>query len=98
MKYYDRIDVSEVIDVNKTNASKKCIIYHYRYFLDKWFRFQTAASNGWHDILMMSVDINNISILNIHGVDFRCIIVRISKIEAIKLLKIAYLSQNIGSL
>ena len=29
MSYYDRIDVSEGIDVNKTSASKECDIYHY---------------------------------------------------------------------
>ena len=30
----------KVIDVNKTSASKKCIICHYWYFLDKVFKFQ----------------------------------------------------------
>ena len=35
MLEYDRIDVSEGIDVNKTNASKKCDICHYWYFLNK---------------------------------------------------------------
>ena len=27
--YYDRIEVSEGIDINKTCASKECDIYHY---------------------------------------------------------------------
>ena len=35
MLYYDRIDVSEGIDVNKTGASKDCIICHCWYFLDE---------------------------------------------------------------
>ena len=35
MLYFGRIDVSEGIDVNKTSASKECIIWHYWYFLDK---------------------------------------------------------------
>ena len=30
--YYDRIDVSEGIDVDKTSASKECTIFHYCYF------------------------------------------------------------------
>ena len=38
---YDKIDISEVVYVNKTNESKKCDISHYWYFLDKVFRFQT---------------------------------------------------------
>ena len=29
MLEYDRIDISEGIDVNKTNASKECDICHY---------------------------------------------------------------------
>ena len=33
MLYYDRIDISEGIDVNKISASNKCDICHYWYFL-----------------------------------------------------------------
>ena len=29
MLYYDRIDVSEGIDINKTSESKKCDIFYY---------------------------------------------------------------------
>ena len=32
MLYFDRIDVSEGGDVNKTSASKECDIFHYWYF------------------------------------------------------------------
>ena len=34
MLYYDRIDVSEEIFVDKTRASKKCDICHCWYFLN----------------------------------------------------------------
>ena len=34
MLYYDRTDVSEEIDINKTSASKECEICHYWYFLN----------------------------------------------------------------
>ena len=40
MLYFDRIDVSEGIDDNKTSESKKCDIYHYWYYLNKTFKFQ----------------------------------------------------------
>ena len=40
MLYYDKIDASEGIGVNKTNELKECDICHYRYFLDKGFKFQ----------------------------------------------------------
>ena len=40
MLYYDRIEFSKVIDVNKTSKSKECDICHYWYFLNKGFKFQ----------------------------------------------------------
>ena len=40
--YYDRIDVSKRIDVNKTSKSKECDICHYWYFLNKGFKFQSV--------------------------------------------------------
>ena len=39
MIYYDRTDVSEGIDINKTSASKKCNIRHCWYFLNYNFKF-----------------------------------------------------------
>ena len=38
--YYDRIDVSERIDVNTTSASKECHVCHYWHFLNFSFKFQ----------------------------------------------------------
>ena len=35
MLEYDRIDISEDIDMSKTNKSRECGICHYWYFLDK---------------------------------------------------------------
>ena len=43
---HDRIDVSEVIDVNKTNSLCKHIICHYWYFLEIDFRFQPKVCDG----------------------------------------------------
>ena len=33
MEYYDRIDISEAIDLAKSNNSKECMICHYCFFL-----------------------------------------------------------------
>ena len=70
MLYYDRIDVSEGIDVNKTSASKECIICHYWYFLDVGFKPQQDVCNGCHDVSMMFMNFDTIAILNIHRVDY----------------------------
>ena len=46
----------------------------------------------------MSIDINNIALLNIHGVDCCCIVFGIRKSETINLLKDADLEEKKGSL
>ena len=45
MLYYDRINVSEGIDVNKISASKECDVCHYWYFLNFSFQFQPNVCN-----------------------------------------------------
>ena len=37
---YERIDISEGIDIDKTNLSRECIICHYWYFKDLEFKFK----------------------------------------------------------
>ena len=86
MLYYDRIEVSERIDVNKTRASKEYDICHYWYFLNYNFTFQPNVCNRCHDLLMMSISVSDIAILNIKGSDYYYIIRLISK-KALKLLK-----------
>ena len=51
---HDRIDISEWIDINKTEVSKECIICHYLYFKDINYKFEPQVCNGCHDILMMA--------------------------------------------
>ena len=63
MIYYDRIDVSEGIDVNKTSSSNKCDVCHYWYFIKYSFKFQANVCNRCHDLLMMSANLSDIAIL-----------------------------------
>ena len=46
MLYYDKADVSEGFDVNKTSESKECNICHYWYFLNKGFNFNQLPKIG----------------------------------------------------
>ena len=98
MLYFDRIDISEGIDVNKTSASKECDICHYWHFLNYRFKFQPNACNRCHDLLMMSMNLNDIAILNIKGSDYSCNISLISKNEAINLIQNADLTKKSGTL
>ena len=57
MLYFDTVEVSEGIDVNKTIASKECDICHYCYFLNYSFKFQPNVCNISHDFLMMFMNL-----------------------------------------
>ena len=40
MLQYERIDVSEGIDLNKSDKSKECMICHYWYFRDIGYNYE----------------------------------------------------------
>ena len=44
---YERIDISEDIDINKTNKSKECMLCHYWYFLNKNFSYGPYLCDGY---------------------------------------------------
>ena len=71
----------------KKSASKECDICHYGFFLNYSFNFQPNACNKCHDLFMMSMNLSDIAILNIKSSDYRCIISRISKNEAINVMQ-----------
>ena len=55
MLQYDRIDISEGIDVNKTNLSKECDICHYWYFKNIGFKYEPYLCNGCHDLMQKAM-------------------------------------------
>ena len=63
MLEYDRINISEGIDVNKTNKSKECMLCDYWYFLDKKFGYGPYLCDGCYNITQKSIDIKNIAIV-----------------------------------
>ena len=91
----DRIDVSEGIDVNKTSASEESDIFHYWYLVNYSFKFQPNVCSRCHDLLMMSIKFSNITISNIKGSDYLCIISLISKNDSINLVQNADLTEKI---
>ena len=95
MLYYDRINVSEGIYIDKIYESKECDICHYRCFLDKGFRFQVYVSNSCHDLLMISINLDDIAILKINAVGYCCKTYRISISEAGSLAKLNLKNTNL---
>ena len=98
MLYFDRIDVTEGTDANKTIASKEWDICHYCFFLNYSFKFQSNVCNRCQDLLMMLMNLNDIAILNIKDSDYHCIINIISVNKATNLIQNADLTEKSGTL
>ena len=86
MLRYQKIDVSEGIDVNKTSASKECELCRYWFFKDVGFKFEEHVCNGCHDLLTMAHSLKNIAKLSAKGASFRCILWGISRNEGLRRL------------
>ena len=84
MLYYDRVDSPEGIDVKKTSKSKGCDIFFYQMS----FKFQPNVHNGCNVLLMMFMNLSNITIWNIKSANYCGIISGISKSGAINLMLI----------
>ena len=54
--YFDRIDAVQA------SASKECDVCHYWYFLNYSFKFQPNVYSRCHDLLMMSMNLDDIAI------------------------------------
>ena len=52
-------------------------------FLNDGFKFQPNVFNGCHDVLMISMNLSNITIWNINSAYYHCITTGISKSDAI---------------
>ena len=86
MLQYQKIDVSEGIDVNKTSASEECELCHDWFFRDVGFKFEKHVCNECHDLLTMAYSLKNIAILSAQLAIFRCVFMGISKNESLKRL------------
>ena len=55
----ETIDVSEGIDVNKSNGLHQCIICHYLYFLE--------VCDASHDLIQKTMSFNDVAIVSVKG-------------------------------
>ena len=86
MLYYNNHDVSQGIDINKSNKSKECIICHYCYFKDIGYKFERYIHNICHDKPIMAYKLEKIATLNGKEVDYRCDLWNMSRNDAINSL------------
>ena len=95
---YDKIDISEDIDINKTSSSKECDVCHYWYFLNKNVSYVPYLCNGSHDLMQNAMNFKNVAIVSIKGNDYRIHFWYMSKNDAINLMNNSSLNEKTGSL
>ena len=94
MLEYKTIDISEGIDVNKTNLSKECDICHYWYFKDIGFKFEPYLCNGCQKVMSF----NNITIVYVKGSAYRIHFSYMSEDDAINIMNGSNLVRERGVL
>ena len=86
MLCYQRIKKREGIDLDKSNNSKVCMVYHY-WLLTDGIKFQDSLCHVCHDWTILCLNKSDLTIITVKRVAFCCIIHVISESKAINLLK-----------
>ena len=98
MLEYDRIDISEGMDIGKANKSRECDICRYWYLLDKKFNYEKLLCNGCHDLMKKAMNFNDVAIVSIKGNDYRIHFWYMSKNDAIVVMTNSNLNDKNGIL
>ena len=59
MLQHERINVSELVDLNKSDKSRERMICPYWYFKDIGYKYESHVYNGCHDLSMMVYDLSD---------------------------------------
>ena len=99
MLEYNRIDISEGIDITKCKErSRECNLCKFYYFLDKYFNYGPYLCNGCHDMSLKAISMQNLSSINHNGNHYRVNFAFISKKDAHNLIKNATIIDKKGTL
>ena len=80
MLEYDRIDISESIDINKCEeTSRECSLCKLYYFIDKNFKYGPYLCDGCYDMSMKAASMQNLTIINHNGNYYRVIFAFMTK-------------------
>ena len=83
---YEKIDISDGIDVNNSDKSKECMPCHYWYFLDKSFSYRPYLCDGCYNMMQKCNKLKNIAIVHVKESVYRICFLFMSKREAKKLM------------
>ena len=107
MLEYNKIDISEGIDVNKSSNSRECSLCPFWYFIDtfdelgirrKNFKNQKYLCNGCHDMSMKTVSIKNLATVYSKEIAYRILFWYMSKDDAISIIHNSNLTDKKGTL
>ena len=84
MLKYDKIDITEGIDVDKTNKSRELFCHNW-YYLNKNFSYGPFTCDGCYNIVQTSTDFKNTAIVHVKKSAYR-IYFKDSKRKAKKLM------------
>ena len=72
--------------MNMSDKSKKCMLCHYWYFLDKSFSYGPCLCDGCYNMTQKRNELKNIAIIRIKKSVYRICFLFMSKCEAKKLM------------
>ena len=99
MLEYDRIDISEGIDIKNVKKHLENVIYvNFIIFLDKNFNYGPYLCNGCYDMSLKAVSIKNLTNIDHNGNHYRVNFAFISKKDAFNLIKNAVIMGEKGTL
>ena len=99
MLEYDRIDISEGIDIKKCKeTSRKCNLCKFYYFLDKIFNYGLYLCDGCYDISLKAISMKKLAIVYRGEQAYRISFAFMSKNDAFNLIKNSVIIDKEGTL
>ena len=95
---YVRVDISEGIDINKTNTSKECKICHHWYFKDIGFKYEPYLCNGCHGLMQKTISFNDVAVVYVKVSAYRIQFWYMNKDDAISIMNNSNLIDEMGVL
>ena len=79
MLKYDKINITEGIDLDNTDKSRECMFCHYWYYLNKNFSYGLFTCDSCYNIVQRSTDFKDIAIIYVDNNEYRIYFKDISK-------------------
>ena len=94
MLEYDKIDISEAIDTNKTNALKDVIFVIIGILKILVLSMRPYLCKGCHDLMQKALNFNDFAIVSDKGSNYRIHFWYMSKDDAINIMKNSKLNEK----